>query len=249
MKARLFKWEDYRRWRPIILSALSPWLGVDVLARLKTNRPKGFYSDDLDWLDEAIWAERGEVVDIKQTLTNLLPDCFSFVRAYHGTRAASEESFRRHGILPSCPNRLREQARRIFDATALARVANKLEGDFLGQNQGTVWFCLAASELVDHSTHYVQYGSELLQGVFGHSELRKYGRGMLIECQVPTAAIEGGFLACLAGELLSEIAEKYCLGRRERNPNFGFCIKETLAPENIIQIHYPSVTRDQFAES
>ena len=67
---------------------------------------------------------------------------------------------------------------------------------------------------------------------------------MMIECAVPTAAFPFVFLECLAGSIMEQIFSNYCLHRTEWGGHFGFWIKETLAPENIIKFHYPKRIRN-----
>lgn len=227
-----------------------------VFAELKSNRPKYFVSDDLSWLDKAITQAKGIIEpDICRTLMERLPGRYKFVRAFHGCRAVSNQSYLEHGVLPSDPDVLNRIAYEIFFdkkrvEAAIQRLAQKdVKTSYKDHNRGKVFFCLQKEELVEDCGHYLLYGSEYLlciaNGVGEPEALRKRGRATVIECNVPTNNMPVDYLRCLAGEILREIFEKYCdRTYRAEILSFGFPITIKVPPENIVEFHHPTSIRN-----
>src|SRR4051812_36753739 len=100
----VFVWKNYRVWRPTILRLLKEVIDKRVLAEVKVNPPKYFVADDLTWLETAIKKVTGtEASNIKLFLKEQLPKQYPFIRAFHGCRPVTIDSYSKHGIRPCNP--------------------------------------------------------------------------------------------------------------------------------------------------
>lgn len=246
-KQNVFVWNNYRQWRKTVLLLLADLVDKNVLNELRQNPPTCFAGDNLEWLDRAIQKVKGiDHSDICATLINRFSSHYQFVRAFHGCRPESIESYKEHGLLPSDPALLNKLAFQLFPQKKEA-VQSIIQDLVTYQDcyEGNVYFCLQLEELVEDCGHYLLYGSEHLGAIgirIGEPQvLRQRGRATIIECNVPTVDISIAFKKCLIGQILKTIAVKYCL--RLRTPkiiNFGFYISRKLEPENIIDFHFPT---------
>ncbi len=111
-------------------------------------------------------------------------------------------------------------------------------------NQGKVCLCIQPEHLIEDCGHYLLYGSEYLGCIaarIGEEQvLRKRGRAMIIECNVPTTDIPIGYLKCLIGQIVREIAEKNCFRPTSKIIVFGFEVPHKLEPQNIVGFHFPT---------
>jgi hypothetical protein len=243
----VFVWNNYQQWRKTVLLLLADLVDKNVLDELRKNQPRCFAADNLEWLDRAIKKVKGIAYsDICATLIDRFSNHYQFIRAFHGCRPESVESYKEHGLLPSDPALLNKLAFQLFPQKekAVEAVIKDLEKCHECY-EGKVYFCLQLEELVEDCGHYLLYGSEHLGAIgirIGEPQvLRQRGRATAIECNVPTVDISAAFKKCLIGQILKTIAVKYCL--RLRTPkyiDFGFFISRKLEPENIINFHFPT---------
>ena len=239
MDADAFIWAAYRRWRPSILNLLSEyWEWMSSIVCVRTHR-EYFVADNLSWLDEAIKEARHlSDVDILSILVDRLPLRYPFIRAFHGCRPDSIESYREHGLLPADPHKLQEIARQMFGDTERINHTFQKMSSYGKQSAGKVYFCLEMDELVERCGHYLLYGSEYLLCIADgvqRDALRRRGRATIVECNVPTHDIPKVYLECLAGEILREIFEKYAdRTYRTQIIGFGFHITSRLGADNIV---------------
>lgn len=248
----VFIWENYQSWRPIILRLLGDLIDEKVFNELANNPPRYFVSDKLDWLNEAITRAKGTVEpDICTTLLQRLPRHFGFLRAYHGCRTESSQTYLMQGVLPSDPSALNGIARDIFSnkervEDAIRDLAKEEYGSsYREHNADKVFFCLQMGHLIEDCGHYLLYGSEYLQAIantIGEADtLRRRGKATIIECHVPMKDIPPEYLYCLAGEILREIFEEYCNeGYEPEILHFGFPIVTKLEAKNIVCVHHPT---------
>jgi len=230
-----------------VLFLIADLVDKNVLDELRKNPPRYFVSDNLEWLDRAIQKIKGVAFsDIRATLIERFTSHYQFVRAFHGCRPESIESYKQHGLLPSDPALLNKLAFQLFPQKKEA-VQSVIKDLAINQDcyEGNVYFCLQLEELVEDCGHYLLYGSEHLGAIgirIGEPEvLRQRGRATIIECNVPAVDISIAFKKCLIGQILVTIAVKYC--HRLRTPkiiDFGFYISRKLEPENIIDFHFPT---------
>lgn len=249
---RILIWKDYRQWRSIVFQLLSDLLDAKVLEELRQNPPRYFVSDNLSWFDDVIRKVKGvSQPEVCATLVERLGNYYQFIRAFHGCRSESVEPYKTNGLIPCNPANLDALALQIFQQQSRVRAAIKefsekdRTSSYREYNQGKVFFCLEAEELTHHCGHYLLYGSEYLLGIasaIGEREvLRRRGRAMIIECNVPFADLPKEYATCLAGEILEMIAEKYCV--RPYQPQiigFGFHINTALHPQHIVNFHFPT---------
>jgi hypothetical protein len=243
----VFVWNDYRQWRKVVLSLLGDLVDKSVLNELRRNPPDCFATDKCEWLDKAIQKVKGlSHSDVCTTFLERFPGHYHFVRGFHGCRAESPESYRLDGIRPSSPTALDEIARQIFyqkDAVESA-IKDLNEHSYRGLDAGRVSYCIQPELLIEQWGDPLLYGREYLLCIaarIGEEEvLRRHGRAMIVECDVPTMDIPVGYLKCLLGHILREIGEKYCFRPTEKVILFGFEVPHKLEPLNIVDFHFPT---------
>lgn len=250
----VFVWTDYQQWRKVILHLLNDFVDKAVLKEVRKNPPRHFASDNLEWLDRAIRKIKGiPFSNIHTALIEQFPTRYQFVRAFHGCRPVSIESYKEHGIMVSNPAVLNDLAFQIFqNAERIESAIKDLKTNspsYPDHNQGKVFFCLTLEEFIEDCGHYLLYGSEYLGAIgfrIGQAEtLRRRGRATVVECNIPMTDISGEYIKCLMGEILRVILRKYCL--RFPGPNhvdFGFHISRNLDPQNIVGFHFPTGIRN-----
>lgn len=243
----VFVWNDYQCWRNDVLCLLNDFVDESVLDELKRNPPEYIVADKLDWLDGAIRKAKGlSHSDISTVFSQRFQVHYKFVRGFHGCRAESEESYRIHGICLSNLATLNEIARIRFQQKNSVEDAIKSmdeKGARKGR-EGLVCYCIQPELLVERWGDPLLYGSEYLlciaTGIGEEEILRRHGRAMIIECNVPTIEIPVGYLKCLLGQILREIGERVCFQPTEKIINFGFEVPRKLEPHNIVGFHFPT---------
>lgn len=246
---RVFVWNKYCQWRREILRLLCDLVDKSVLDQLRQNPPDYMVADNLGWLDNAIReVKRVAQSDIGTTARDRFTSHYTHLRGFHGCRAESEEAYKQDGIQQSNPALLDEIARRIFRRKDAVEVAIKdLSAghySYREHNSGKVCYCLQPEHLVEDCGHYLLYGSEYLSCIAARTGeedvLRKRGRAMIIECNIPISDIPLPYLECLVGEALREIAEKYCRRPTQKRIVFGIEVHRSLKPQDIVQFHFPN---------
>lgn len=245
---RVFVWNDYSTWRSEILKLLKDFIDKAVLDELRKNTPEYLVADNLNWLDTVIQKiKRCSSSDIKSVALQRFTARYDFLRGFHGCRVETTESYERDGIRPSDPQRLNEIARQIFKRKEAVEAAiQDLDSghySYRFHNQGKVCYCIQAEHLIEDCGHYLLYGSEYLSCIAartGEEEvLRKRGRAMIVECDIPIRDIPSGYVECLVGQILCKIASKYCFRPTREILLFGVEVPNGLAPENIVCFHFP----------
>jgi hypothetical protein len=252
----VFSWRNYRSWRGEALRLLADLIDQSVFAELRRNPPRHFVEDNLGWLDRAIEMAKGIMQpDVHNVLSERLARHYAFIQAFHGCRTDSTRPYSERGLMPSDPHALNRIALEIFSDKACVEAAIQELGredfdfSYSNYNRGKVFFCLQMEELVEYCGHYLLYGSEYLLAIanrVGQPEvLRSRGRATVVECKVPISNVDAEDIRCLAGDVLREIFERYCVrAYRPEVLEFGFAISEPLQPENIVAFHHPTGIRN-----
>lgn len=235
---------------------LSDLLTSAVFQEVQANRPRYFVADNLKWVDDAIHRATGKVqAPIAEVLDVRFEHEFSGVRAFHGCKPQSIESYRKHGIQLSSIEELNSRALQLFGDNDRTRSVihefRAVEASYCAHNEGKVFFCLDAEMFVDRSSQYVAYGSEYLiclaARLGAHDQLRKTGVATIIEVNVPFRAIPENFRRGIVGDIICELFQR----RFERSEtggahDCGFYVSEKIPPEQIVAFHYPKAARDPY---
>jgi hypothetical protein len=246
---KVFIWNAYKNWRRVVLSILADHLDASVFKRLREHPPRYISSDDTSWLDSAVEAVKDYRPDTKGLLADELPRRYSYVRAFHGCRPTSLDSYHTKGLLPCNPEELKLIAREIFkNQGGVEKAISELEKDdytYEDHNRGKLFFCLTEEELVDFCGHYLLQGSEYLAGIAARIHetpvLRARGKATVFACDVPICDMDEETILSLAGEMLEQIGDaalKRPLG--SAGNSFGFSIRVPLNPEFIVSTTHPT---------
>ena len=165
----LIVWANAKDWHKKVECLLSEHLTSTVKRRLRTSDPDRFYSDDLQWLEEACGDDPlGCCID--EVLADLL---FGFrVRTYHACRPRNALEYLNLGLRCLQAEEARSELRRLVYrhdrlaclrdeavfAAALARVEMECRTE-------RVFVGLDDRDLLEGAGHYLIYGSEYLLAV------------------------------------------------------------------------------------
>ena len=167
---------------------------------------------------------------------------YTHIRAYHACRAEDEQIFRTQGLKPYTRNEALEVAIRKLKHNHVNRKAIESEFNTLWKSNTPtkVWLMLETIEFLSTSTHYLIYGSEFLNALAMRlgcrDRLKGIGKPIIVECIVPIADVS----SCWLSDLEQDIKNK-------NTENRSIAVS-TVAPENIIEIHYPTgYVRDPYS--
>jgi hypothetical protein len=187
-------WKDPSTWVGRLSHWIKPFLnrrGIRHLQRMSEQK--------LCW-DDPIWLEKTqEILDFDvQCVTERLGLALSgaTIRTFHGCRPRDAGIYLRNGILCNDPKMLASQARHIvmeeeglhyLQATIDQRLTDFKERD---RDTGRLYLALDDRTLRDGGGHYLLYGSEWLQCLFGfeaHDVLRRRGVPTVVLVDLPLA--------------------------------------------------------------
>lgn len=170
---------------------------------------------------------------------------YTHILAYHATRAEDEQMFRTQGLKPYTKEEALADAVRKLECERASRkrietVFNSYWDEIEYPQSAGVCLMLEGTELLNESSHYLIYGSEFMNALalqLGCRErLTKIGKPMLVVCAVPIADISQCWLSDLEQRVKNKDTAGYTISAH------------TVAPENIIDIHYPTgYVRDPYS--
>ncbi|MCE0483308.1 MAG: hypothetical protein LV479_03610 [Methylacidiphilales bacterium] len=248
---KVFIWNEYPKWRRVARRILKEHLDDKVISRLREIPPEYVVSDDLSWLDDAVAEVKGFRPDTKAQLASGLKQHYQYLRAYHGCRPVSLDSYRQLGVRPCNPSELQAIARQIFknkegvEEAILHLASSSRFLSYEEHNSGKVFFCLTRRELVEFCGHYLLHGSEYLQAIacrINESHvLRERGKATVIECDIPIGDMDTRTISELAGVMLERIGYGLLRWPPETiSSNFGLSITVPLAAKNIVAVEHPT---------
>jgi hypothetical protein len=258
----VWDWQAYSTWRSVVWDLISDTVDDRVRSAFMKSPPEYVVGDDLSWLDDIIRSVQGFEVASKSLLADRLGQRFKALRAFHGTRTSDVAGFYRNGLLPLDPGTIHAQARAIFLSGAFPELravdietAIQAVGSDLRAHR--VFFEANEEVLVAQCGHYLLYGSEYLTAIAAHLSghrdyrqvLKSRGEPTLFICDVPLPLIDGHALLEFAGTALANVFQELLDGEDyapERWRGAGFCIKQPLLPEYIVDHYHPVVSRDPF---
>lgn len=167
---------------------------------------------------------------------------YTHIRAFHACRAENEQTFRVQGLKPYAKDEALEIAICKLEHEYVSKKAIETEFNTLWESNTPtkVWLMLETTEFLSTSTHYLIYGSEFLNALAMRlgcrDRLKGIGKPIIVECIVPIADIS----SCWLSDLEQDIKNK-------NTENRSIAVS-TVAPENIIEIHYPTgYVRDPYS--
>lgn len=85
-------------WQSEMWMLIADVVPSNVKKAFAANPPEYITADDFDWLNDLIWEEMGQSVDILELFADRLVERYRFFRAVHGTRTDDVGQFYRDGI-------------------------------------------------------------------------------------------------------------------------------------------------------
>lgn len=243
---KAFIWHAYRSWRIRILTGLSDFITDDVFASFAEVEPNNFIDDGCEAINAAVRASSGNKIDVESVLAERFPAIFPCVRAFHGCRGESS-TYLEEGILRGDIDRSKAHACQLFGRPdRLDAIFDELQS-YLIHNSGKVFFLLTGEEFLRNGTDgYIQRGSEFLSAVANRlgqeAVLASNGRGMIIECDIPTDLIPEEDVRGLTRLALTEVFRRFSKTDPVYSGDFGFAIHSDLPREQIVKIHFPLET-------
>lgn len=159
---------------------------------------------------------------------------YTHIRAYHACRAQDEQIFRTQGLKPYTRDEALEIAIRKLEHNYANKKAIETEFNALWESNtpNNVWFMLETTEFLSMSTHYLIYGSEFLNALAMRlgcrDRLKKFGKPMIIACNVPISDIS----LCWLNDLETDIKNK--------NTRHRSIAVNAVTPENVVSISCPT---------
>ena len=159
---------------------------------------------------------------------------YTHIRAFHACRAEDEQILRVQGLKPYTKDEALEIAVCKLEHKYVSKKAIENEFNVLWESNTPtkVWLMLETTEFLSTSTHYLIYGSEFLNALAMRlgcrDRLKKFGKPMIIACNVPISDIS----LCWLNDLELDIKNK--------NTSHRSVAVNAVAPENVVAISYPS---------
>jgi hypothetical protein len=248
---------DPRSWHAVIEWIVHRQIPPAVIAALRQVPAAKMYDDTMKYLDGALGDAGAEPVDrLLPGLQCAVSRGFSALRAFHGCKPVSLDSYYRSGITPLTRRWLVQEAFDLFEGSIpraeLQRVAAKAD---LGIRRGLVWFATDPDELTGLAGHYLVYGPESMNCLWQHdparfreSQERQRQRGVptLFECAVPMALIGREW----KHELTKTLVTRLFKGRSVtpdpdgESGDWGFSVRRPVGPEHFIGHTHPAVIYD-----
>ena len=167
---------------------------------------------------------------------------YTHIRAFHACRAEDEQILRVQGLKPYTKDEALEIAVCKLEHKYVSKKAIENEFNVLWESNTPtkVWLMLETTEFLSTSTHYLIYGSEFLNALAMRlgcrDRLKEIGRPVIVECIVPIVDRSSRWLSDLEQDI------------KNRNTENRSIAVSTVAPENIIEIHYPTgYVRDPYS--
>lgn len=254
-RGRLVHWQDRTTW----FGALETWLEAEwrpgAKARLR-KRMLDLCWDDSDWLD----ALERHVQPSVETLVEGLADDLAkaTLRTFHGCRVPDAGVFHREGLRRNNPAELEALARRLVaEDDDLAWMRPKIEAmiaefDDRERDTGRLYVCADERPQLDHSGHYLLFGSEWLQCLLGwgaHRALKRYGTPTVVEVDLPFDWASEGTRREFARHLLQEWTRVFVMGETFSPAlDFSVILRRDIPAEKVVGHSHPRVLKNPFMQ-
>lgn len=256
----VWDYRAYSTWRDEVWKLIDDFVSPQVRKAFLASPPEYVVSDDLSWLDNIVYGVHGREVDSKTLLSRRLKRRYRAIRAVHGTRTSTVESYYNQGLLPLAPQEFHNHAREIFLtgeypelSEAHLQAAIAAVGSDLRERR--IFFEANEEMQIAHAGHYMLYGSEYLVAIAAHlgdgrdyrQVLKMRGEPTLFVCDVPFDLIGHRTLMEFAGDALESVFQELLDGRNfVRDPwrGAGFCIHEALSAAHLVGHYHPVIRYD-----
>ena len=250
----VFDWKNSATWQQCVVVAMSDLLDTSTIQAVATLDIDDLMCSDSRWLDSAIRLTGKSLKESSfLTLARRLPQCFSFIRAYHACRPVDTASYYRSGLRSLGPEGLRRLAYSVFVGAAPQWFSPSVIDDVIDgmppyQDYDHVFVALDDRHLVRCCGHYLIHGSEYLMAVAVRLEsktgvnctqiLRQRGTPTIFVCDLPFAMMEEYETQQLAGIILNRWFEQL-LHNRPMASELNFTLLSLRkVPSAYIKSHY-----------
>ena len=251
----LVHWQDRMTW----FGALETWLGNEWRpggkARLQ-RRKLDLCWDDSDWLDAL---ERHVQPSVEALIEGLAYDLAKAkLRTFHGCRVPDAGVFHREGLRRNDPAELEALARRLVaEDDDLAWMRPTIEAmiakfDDRERDTGRLYVCADERPQLDHSGHYLLFGSEWLQCLLGwsaHGALKRYGTPTVVEVDLPFDWASEGTRREFARHLLQEWTRVSVMAETFSPAlDFSVILRWDIPAEMVVGHSHPRVLKNPFMQ-
>lgn len=201
-----------------------------------------------------------ESAGAREQLVELILSNYSAVRAYHGCRPESVDTYYAHGLRTLSPAWAISLARERFSVQShpelsTAEVDEAIASIGFDTIEGRVYFCFDDRELLSSCGHYIIYGSEFICGVAAQlrgrtgrdyqSSLKRFGIPTILKCDIPITMLACDTLLEIADELISGLTFLNS-GPADAFPQslLAFSVKAAVPARAIVGHWHPKRIRD-----
>jgi hypothetical protein len=169
---------------------------------------------------------------------------YTHIRAYHGCRPLNEDDYRKKGIYPLDKLNEKKYLRKLCGLThcsfqQMEKYYNQERDESV--TCSVVFVALNRETLLSCSSHYLIYGSELMNAVFSHvgkrDLLKRVGKPTLFVCDIPIDSIPN------AEDQLEDIANNLYMVPENKDNSLRL---SSIAPSDIVDVEYPTVLPDPY---
>ena len=196
-----------KTWKKRVGRIIDVILPVDVQKLIRQREPEGLYDDTFDYVLES-FQETGEYIDFEEInarFVNAFAKVFTHWRGYHSCRPSSLGGYQKNGIVPLTREFFTNEALRLFKGHAPEEKIRKAAADSeLKTREGYIYlFATPTSPLNRSCNHYLQSGSEALQGLavklglHCRGILAAQGKPIIIQCKVPSKKVMPAYSECI----------------------------------------------------
>ncbi|OAM87306.1 hypothetical protein OH491_26840 [Termitidicoccus mucosus] len=249
-------------WRDPVAAVLRAEVPPRVAEHLQQLPGEDMFHDTMEYLTEAYSATGDSLSEDRlHDLRESIIAAFSFFRSYHGCRPLSLGPYLRDGLLPLTRERLAAIAFDLFEGTvSRAEIDELARRAKLSTREGHVYFTADKGELIQSCGHYLIYGPESLCCLwrdqndrptprFLESQARHRERGFptVFTCDVPLHLVTDSYRRELADTLITQffqLVSRQPVAPREWSRNWGYSIRQPLAPEFLRAHEHPATIPD-----
>ena len=192
--------QDSASWHAVVEAAVRSRVPPSVVLALRNVPAERMYADTAQYLKEALQKANAELLEsLLSKLEAAVCAGFSTVRAFHGCKPVSLDSYHQNGIRPLDPEWLVRETFDVFEGTIpVEEIQRRVAKSALNGRQGLIYFVTDPDVLTERSGYYLIYGPESLNCLWGNDpsrqlemqhRQRKRGIPTLFECAVPLTQI------------------------------------------------------------
>lgn len=244
-------------WRPAVAKVVAARFPAVVLERAKEIPAEKMYADTMTYLEQALEGHRGDSFEAERNeLVRAVLAEFKAIRAFHGCKPVSVESYLEKGLLPLTREWLVQEAFDLFEGTIpRAEFEASVAAADLETRLGMIYFCTDPKNLIAEAGRYLTYGPESICCAFGDHQHRFYqarerqrrrGIPTMLECAVPLGLMSKSWQAEIACEIVTEYFRSQSVEPDSEPNSRDFCIgiHAPLPARHILGHFHPPVIDD-----